>query len=80
MVLTLRVSVATGRRLATLARRRCRTRSEIARELIETGLTGAVHADRRAEARRQSMLASRLDAESDALRFVVESADLKGWK
>ncbi len=80
MVLTIRVPVETGRRLATAARRRRRTRSEIARELIESALAGAAHADPDAEARRQSKLASAQAADADASKFVVAVADLRGWK
>jgi predicted transcriptional regulator len=80
MVLTIRVPAETGRRLATVARRRRRTRSEVAREFIESALAGAAQADPHAEARRQSQLASAHAAESEALHFVNAAADLRGWK
>lgn len=79
-VLTIRVPAATGRRLASVARRQRRTRSEVAREFIELALAGAADPDPRAEARRQSKLASAQAADADALQFAVAVADLRGWK
>ena len=56
------------------------TRSELAREILEAGLGHRALADPRAEARRQSRRASAQAVEAEALRFIVEAADLRGWK
>ena len=79
-VLTIRVPVEVGKQLRREARRQRRTRSEVARELIEAGLAGARSPDPHAEARRQSKLAAASAAESEYLQFVVDAADLRGWK
>jgi predicted transcriptional regulator len=79
-VLTIRVPVALGRKLAREARRLRRTRSETARALLETALAGASAEDPAAEARRQSRLASRRASEKDVLEFISSAADLRGWE
>ena len=43
------------------------------------GLSNVATDDRASEARRQSRLVSRRDSERDALRFVIDAADLQGW-
>jgi predicted transcriptional regulator len=78
-VVTIRVSRALGRRLAREARRQRKTRSEMARELLDRALTGEA-GDPAVEARRQSVLVSRRRSERDALRFVLAAADTSGWK
>ena len=80
-VLTIRVPTSLERRLAREARRRHITRSEAARAALETGLGGRA-ADRAfaAEARRQSLLASRQPSEADTLDFLLHVADTTGWK
>lgn len=80
-VLTIRVPAALERRLAREARRRRVTRSEVARTALEAGLGGRDTAsDFAAEARRQSLLASRHPSEKDALEFLLHVADTTGWK
>jgi predicted transcriptional regulator len=78
-VLTIRVPVALERRLVREARRRRLTRSEVARAALEAGLGGSA-SDFAAEARRQSLLASRHPSEKDALEFLLHVADTTGWK
>jgi predicted transcriptional regulator len=78
-VLTIRVPRALGRKLAQEARKRRRTRSEVARDLIAAGL-GEAGEDPYVEARRQSLLVRERESEQEALQFVVDSADLRGWK
>jgi hypothetical protein len=78
-VLTIRVPRALGRRLSHEARKQRRTRSEVARDLIAAGL-GDAPDDPYAEARRQSLLVRERDSEQEALQFVLEHADLRGWK
>ena len=78
-VLTVRVPVALQRRLGRVARRRRQTRSEVARNLLEAGLTTA-EPDLRAEARRQSLLVRRRRSERDAVAFVARAADTSGWR
>jgi hypothetical protein len=79
-VLTIRVGRETHRRLALEAARQRRTRSEVARTILEASLSGRRVRDPRIEARRQSKLAAAQAAESDVLRFITEAADLRGWK
>lgn len=79
-VLTIRVSKALNRRLARQARRMRQTRSETARALLESALQGVLDEDPAAEARRQSRLASRCESEKEALAFIADAADLRGWE
>lgn len=78
-VLTLRVPGDLARRLEAEAKRQRRSRSEVARTALAKGL-GAPEADPHAEARRQSRLVSKRASEREALRFVVDAADLAGWE
>lgn len=78
-VLTIRVPAALDKRIAREARRRRLTRSEVARAALEVGLGGAAP-DIAAEARRQSLLVSKLPSEREVLRFITEIADTTGWK
>jgi predicted transcriptional regulator len=78
-VLTIRVPRTLGRRLAQEARKQRRTRSEVARDLIAAAL-GDAPDDPYAEARRQSLLVRERESEQEALRFIVDSADRRGWK
>ena len=77
-VLTLRVSPTLERRLAREARRRRTTRGQLARRILEAGLSTG-EPDLAAEARRQSRLASGRKSDSDALAFVAATADLRHW-
>ncbi len=80
-VLTVRVSSTVSRRLAREARRRRRTRSDVARSILEAALVGTTDEDPRAEARRQSLLVSRRKSERDALGFLEDVAtDPDGWR
>ena len=64
-------------RLAALAKRQGRTKSDLAREAIRRYLMGD---DLAAEARRQSLLVSRSNSEQDALDFIEYAADQEGWE
>ncbi len=77
-VLTIRVPASLDRRLAREARRRRTTRSEVARTILEGGLSDGI--DLAAEARRQSLLVKRRRSERDALAFVLGAADGTGWQ
>ena len=79
-VLTLRVPRDVERRLAREARRQRRSRSDVARTILVAGLAGPHAPDPRAEARRQSELATPHGANDDVVRFITEAADLRGWK
>ena len=79
-VLTIRVPRDVERRLAREARRQRRTRSEVARLILEASLLGERASDPSIEARRQSKLAAAQAEESEVLRFVTDVADLRGWK
>ena len=78
-VLTVRLTRELERRLAREARRSRRSRSEVARAVLEAHFTGPV-VDPRAEARRQSLLASAQDADRDTLDFIEQVGDSHGWK
>ena len=78
-VVTLRVPRQLARRLDREARRQRRSRGAVARDILAAFLGGDPH-DPAAEARRQSLLVRERDSEREALRFVVENADLKGWQ
>ena len=80
-VLTIRVPVDLGRRLAREAQRRRRTRSEIAREMLESAFEGrTAEEDRRVEARRQSLLVRDRESERDTLEWILDAADFRGWE
>jgi hypothetical protein len=79
-VLTIRVPRALGRKLAREARRRRRTRSQLARELLESGLAGTNVDDYQAEARRQSLLVREHESEREILEWIEHAADTTGWK
>ena len=78
-VVTVRLTLELERRLARAARRLRRSRSEMARAILEQHLTGPA-ADPHAEARRQSLLASAQDADRETLDFIEHARDLRGWK
>ncbi|MEO6223071.1 MAG: hypothetical protein ABIP90_07455 [Vicinamibacterales bacterium] len=78
-ILTIRVPRALDRRLTAVARRGRQTRSEAARAILEAALSNDAH-DPAVEARRQSMLASRQDADRDTLAFLDAVADDRGWR
>jgi predicted transcriptional regulator len=78
-VLTVRLTPAVERKLAREARRTRRSRSEVARAILEAHLTGAI-GDPDAEARRQSLLASAQDADRETLDFIEHAGDPRGWK
>jgi predicted transcriptional regulator len=79
-VLTIRVPSDLGRRLAREARRQRRTRSAVARDLLAASLEHEAVTDRAAEAKRQSMLVRDHESEREALRFITDTADLRGWE
>jgi hypothetical protein len=80
VVVTIRIPAALERRLAREASRSRRTRSETARALLEKALADQPADDPAAEARRQSLLASRRRSERKALEFIAAAADLTGWR
>ena len=77
-VLTIRVPRGLDRRLVAEARRRRQTRSEAARAILEVAAQRPAKTPR--EARRQSLLASRQNADRDTLAFIVAAADDRGWR
>jgi len=78
-VVTVRLTRELERRLAGEARRSRRSRSEVARAILEAHLAGPV-VDPQAEARRQSLLASAQDADRATLDFIDHAGDSRGWK
>ena len=52
--------------------------TSMARAVLERGLKGGL--DLTAEARRQSLLSSRHRSEREALRYIMDVADMEGWK
>ena len=79
-VLTIRIGVELKRSLGREERRRRTTRSELVRELISAGLAGDEMASSLAqEARRQSTLVSGRESEGEALEFLENVADPRGW-
>jgi hypothetical protein len=78
-VVTIRVPREVARRLAREARRQRRTRSEVARDILAAGLGESID-DPLAEARRQSLLVRDRDSEREAIRFITDTADLRGWE
>jgi hypothetical protein len=80
-VLTIRVDALLTRSLSREARRRRTTKSEVAREILAAGLEGqAGDLDLAKEARRQSLLVGRRRSEREALAFIEQLADTRGWK
>jgi hypothetical protein len=79
-VLSVRVTADLSRRLAREARRTRRTRGETARVLLDRALAGRPVDDPAAEARRQSLRASRRADDRTALDFIAAAADLTGWR
>jgi predicted transcriptional regulator len=78
-VVTVRLTPELERRLAREARRSRRSRSEVARAILEQHLSGPA-VDPHLEARRQSLLASAQDADRDTLAFIEHAGDSRGWK
>jgi hypothetical protein len=69
------------RSLAREARRRRKTKSEVAREILAAGLGGEGGVvDLAQAARRQSLLVSRRRSEKETLEFIEQIADTRGWK
>ena len=80
-VLTLRVPSDLDRRIESEARRRRRTKSAVLRDvLLGAFAEGPPPEDPSREARRQSLLVSGRPSEHEALAFVAEAADDRGWK
>jgi predicted transcriptional regulator len=79
-VLTIRVPRDLSRKLTREARRLRQSRSAVARAILVEGLSGRTSEDPDVEARRQSLLVREHESESEALRFIADAADLKGWK
>ncbi|HYN22228.1 MAG TPA: antitoxin MazE-like protein [Thermoanaerobaculia bacterium] len=79
-MLTIRIDAELTRSLAREARRRRKTKSEVAREILAAGLGGEAILDLAQEAQRQSLLVSRRRSEREALEFVEQAADTRDWK
>ena len=80
-VLTIRVPTDLDRRIAQAARRRRRTKSALVREALEQSFHSTVLPDDPArEARRQSLLVSSRPSEREAIEFVEQAADDRGWR
>jgi len=79
-VLTLRIDAELTRSLAREARRRRKTKSEVAREILAAGLEAEGGNLIAQEARRQSLLVSRRRSERETLDFITQTADTQGWK
>jgi len=78
-IVTIRITRDLERRLAREARRSRRSRSEVARAILEQHLSGPA-VDPYAEARRQSLLASAQDADRDTMDRIEHIGDSRGWK
>ncbi len=78
-ILTMRVPRELAELLAREAKRQRRPRGAVARDILAAGL-GVATDDPRGEARRQSLLVRERESELEAVRFVVDTADLKGWQ
>ena len=79
-VLTLRIDADLTRSLTREARRRRKTKSEVAREILAAGLAAEGGDLLAQEARRQSLLVSRRRSERETLDFITQVADTQGWK
>jgi len=80
-VLTIRIDDDLTHALAREARRRRKTKGEVAREILAASLSREGDAvDLAQEARRQSLLVSGRRRERGALEFVEQAADTRGWK
>ena len=79
-VLTIRIDADLTRSLAREARRRRKTKSEVAREILAAGLNAEGGNLIAQEARRQSLLVSRRRSERETLEFIEQTADTRDWK
>jgi predicted transcriptional regulator len=79
-VLTIRMDADLTRSLSREARRRRKTKSELAREILAAGLGEGGALDLEQEARRQSLLVSRRRSEKETLEFLEQAADTRGWR
>jgi len=73
------MGVKLARLLAREARRRRKSKSETAREILSASLLGAGTPDP-PEARRQSLLVSHRRSEKQTLDFLESAADVRGWR
>jgi predicted transcriptional regulator len=79
-VLTIRIDADLTRSLAREARRRRKTKSEVACEILAAGLSAEGGDLIAQEARRQSLLVSRRRSERETLDFIEQTADTRGWE
>jgi predicted transcriptional regulator len=79
-VLTIRIDADLTRSLAREARRRRKTKSEVAREILAAGLNAEGGNLIAQEARRQSLLVSHRRSERETLDFIEQAADTRGWE
>ena len=79
--LTIRLGAELSRVLEATAQRRRTTKSELVRKVLTAVLEqeGGVR-DLAEEARRQSLLVSDRESEREALEFVEQAADNRGWR
>lgn len=78
-VVTFRVPLDLNRALERAARGR--TKSDVVREILEHALNeGEPGLDPAQEARRQSLLVSGRTSEREALAFVEQAGDSRGWR
>jgi hypothetical protein len=52
----------------------------VARDLLAASLERSAVTDHAAEAKRQSILVTDHESEREALRFITDAADLRGWE
>jgi len=80
-VLTPRVSTELDRRIERAARRSRRTKSDVLREALHSPFAGEPPpVDPAQEARRQSLLVSGRPCEREAIEFIEQAADERGWR
>ena len=73
----IRLDPELDRKLTALAKQQGKTKSDLAREAIRRFL---LENDLAAEARRQSLLVSKVINEQETLEFIEDTADLENWK
>lgn len=80
-VLTIRIDADLTRSLAREASRRRKTKSAVVREILAAGLgVEGGELDIAQEASRQSLQVSRRRSEREALEFIEQAVDTRGWK
>ena len=80
VVLTLRVPPVLDRCIERAARRKRQTKSAVLRQALQSAFGGGTPDDPAREARRQSLLVSGRESEREALEFIQQTADDRGWR